>query len=121
MYIKLSMQIKSLPFSIPFIQYPAFAAPNLLDKQVELQITILKCHTNMGFHTKSHFTFLLFTFTILCTSSTLQFSKATRALGGDQWLEKNVMVIQSLQRAPVPPSSSSPCTYIPGRSTGHCP
>ncbi|RVW25565.1 hypothetical protein CK203_058871 [Vitis vinifera] len=28
--------------------------------------------------------------------------------------------IQSLQRGPVPPSGSSPCTYIPKRNSGRC-
>ena len=31
-----------------------------------------------------------------------------------------VMEIQSLQRGPVPPSGSSPCTYIPERNHGRC-
>ena len=35
-------------------------------------------------------------------------------------LSSIIMEIQSLQRGPVPPSVSSPCTYIPGRSQGRC-
>lgn len=43
---------------------------------------------------------------------------AMRTLNGEQWMNKNL--IQSL-RGPVPPSGSSPCTYIPGGSTrGRC-
>ncbi|KAI9376988.1 hypothetical protein POPTR_019G012603v4 [Populus trichocarpa] len=35
---------------------------------------------------------------------------------------QNLGNIQSLQRAPVPPSSGSPCTHTPGLgSGGHCP
>lgn len=44
---------------------------------------------------------------------------AMRPLEGDHWLQ-TALVIQSLQRGPVPPSRSSPCTYIPGRGRGRC-
>ncbi|XP_057961345.1 uncharacterized protein LOC131153207 [Malania oleifera] len=51
-----------------------------------------------------------------------------RVLEGDheQWVQgheeskKGLMMLQSLQRGPVPPSGKSPCTYIPGRNSGHC-
>ncbi|KAL8533337.1 hypothetical protein ACS0TY_009651 [Phlomoides rotata] len=44
---------------------------------------------------------------------------ATRTLNGEEWMKKN-LVIQSV-RGPVPPSGSSPCTYIPGGSSrGRC-
>ncbi|KAJ6892485.1 hypothetical protein NC651_025627 [Populus alba x Populus x berolinensis] len=37
--------------------------------------------------------------------------------GAEQWLVKN-LTRQSLQRAPVPPTVGTPCTYIPGRGKG---
>ncbi|KAL9662830.1 hypothetical protein QQ045_027665 [Rhodiola kirilowii] len=40
-----------------------------------------------------------------------------------QWLKQKVDVLslrQTLQRGPVPPSGRSPCTYIPGQSSGSC-
>ena len=46
---------------------------------------------------------------------------ATRPLEGEQWLKKERLLLQSLQRAPVPPSGPSPCTNIPGRNQGNCP
>ncbi|KAJ6694134.1 hypothetical protein OIU85_004877 [Salix viminalis] len=45
---------------------------------------------------------------------------AARPLEGEQWLEKNLGNIQSLQRGPVTPISGSPCTHIPGRGSGTC-
>ncbi|KAK8545462.1 hypothetical protein V6N13_066744 [Hibiscus sabdariffa] len=30
------------------------------------------------------------------------------------------LIVQSLQRGPVPPSAGNPCTNIPGRSRGRC-
>ncbi|KAK8520172.1 hypothetical protein V6N13_031364 [Hibiscus sabdariffa] len=30
------------------------------------------------------------------------------------------LIVQSLQRGPVPPSAGNPCTNIPGRSSGRC-
>ncbi|KAG5232662.1 transcription factor bHLH [Salix suchowensis] len=46
---------------------------------------------------------------------------AARPLEGEQWVEKNLGNIQSLQRGPVTPISGSPCTHIPGRGSGNCP
>lgn len=74
----------------------------------------------MGFsHMKSVFVVLVLIFTILFASPQLG---ATRPLEGEQWLRKtrSNVVIQSLQRGPVTPSGSNPCTNIPGRSTGTC-
>ncbi|OMO96234.1 hypothetical protein COLO4_15407 [Corchorus olitorius] len=34
-------------------------------------------------------------------------------------LDKN-LILQSLQRGPVPPSGGNPCTNTPGRSRGRC-
>ncbi|KAJ4842216.1 hypothetical protein Tsubulata_005871 [Turnera subulata] len=42
-----------------------------------------------------------------------------RLLEGDLLLPKS-LVIQSLQRGPVPPSGASPCTHTPGRGRGRC-
>ncbi|CAM8936247.1 unnamed protein product [Rhodiola kirilowii] len=48
-------------------------------------------------------------------------SRAMRPLQGN---EESFMLArtlhQSLQRGRVPPSRSSPCTYIPGKSRGRC-
>ena len=46
---------------------------------------------------------------------------ATRPLEGEQWLKKESLLLQSLQRAPVPPSGPNPCTNIPRRNEGICP
>ncbi|XWS36394.1 hypothetical protein CRYUN_Cryun20dG0081800 [Craigia yunnanensis] len=43
-----------------------------------------------------------------------------RPLDGEQWLAKDELVLQSLQRGPVPPSGHNPCTNILGRETGVC-
>ncbi|XWS58379.1 hypothetical protein CRYUN_Cryun08bG0029200 [Craigia yunnanensis] len=47
---------------------------------------------------------------------------ATRLLDEDQILpssNKN-LIVQALQRGPVPPSAGNPCTNIPGRNRGRC-
>ncbi|KAL0317158.1 UNVERIFIED_CONTAM: hypothetical protein Sangu_2130100 [Sesamum angustifolium] len=57
---------------------------------------------------------------LIVLESSCRGTVATRPLEGEQWLNKN-LVIQSLPRGRVPPSSGSPCTYIPGgRSRGRC-
>ncbi|KAF9670124.1 hypothetical protein SADUNF_Sadunf13G0035900 [Salix dunnii] len=53
-------------------------------------------------------------------SSLIRKVLAARPLEGEQWLEKNLGNIQSLQRGPVTPISGSPCTHIPGRGSGKC-
>ncbi|CAI0433970.1 unnamed protein product [Linum tenue] len=35
--------------------------------------------------------------------------------------QQRALIIQSLQRGPVPPSKSSPCGHVPGRGSGRCP
>ncbi|CAI9762710.1 unnamed protein product [Fraxinus pennsylvanica] len=66
-------------------------------------------------------------FLILCiflVSISCQQANAIRALGMEKWLREQVPLLASLPRGPVPPSSGSPCTYIPGppgSSTGTCP
>ncbi|XWS76292.1 hypothetical protein CRYUN_Cryun01aG0163200 [Craigia yunnanensis] len=45
---------------------------------------------------------------------------AMRPLDGEQWLAKDELVLQSLQRGPVTGSGHNPCTNIPGRETGVC-
>ncbi|KAJ9182228.1 hypothetical protein P3X46_006248 [Hevea brasiliensis] len=74
----------------------------------------------MGFSRGSHTRILFTLFAILFTISTLQVGVAKRPLHGEQWLKKHFLHIESLQKGPVPPSASSPCTHIPGGS-GHCP
>ncbi|KAF8365097.1 hypothetical protein HHK36_032898 [Tetracentron sinense] len=39
---------------------------------------------------------------------------AMRPFEGELWLKEIAPVLQSLQKGPVPPSTTSPCTYIPG-------
>ncbi|KAK4568260.1 hypothetical protein RGQ29_003873, partial [Quercus rubra] len=48
--------------------------------------------------------------TILFASSQVG---AMRSLGGEQWLKKESLLLQSAQRGPVTPSGPNPCTYIP--------
>ncbi|XP_021888699.1 uncharacterized protein LOC110807772 [Carica papaya] len=48
-----------------------------------------------------------------------QKTAAVRLLDEEQWLAKN-LIVQSLQRGPVPPSGGNPCTFIPGRNRGRC-
>ncbi|KAK3200706.1 hypothetical protein Dsin_024121 [Dipteronia sinensis] len=48
---------------------------------------------------------------------------AMRPLGGGefQWLDrKSLLIVQSLQKGPVPPAGRNPCTFIPGRGRGRC-
>lgn len=55
-------------------------------------------------------------------STYLQIVKAARPINGDEWLKKqHISLLESLPRGPVPPSTSSPCTYIPGGGgSGSC-
>ncbi|RVW12501.1 hypothetical protein CK203_082438 [Vitis vinifera] len=39
---------------------------------------------------------------------------------GEQWVEGNGLLRQSLQVGPVPPSGPSPCTHIPRQRGGRC-
>nr|POE75860.1 hypothetical protein CFP56_05127 [Quercus suber] len=45
---------------------------------------------------------------------------AMRPLDGEQWLKKESLLLQSVQRGPVTGSGPNPCTYIPGRNKGNC-
>lgn len=74
----------------------------------------------MGFH-QSNNSFTLTTIVIIfCVWGFLREIQAMRPLEGEQWLKKHIF-IQSLQRGPVPSSSSNPCTYIPGgKPRGRC-
>ncbi|XWS57724.1 hypothetical protein CRYUN_Cryun09bG0197900 [Craigia yunnanensis] len=47
---------------------------------------------------------------------------ATRPLDEHQVpsFNQNLIIVQSLQKGPVPPSAGNPCTNIPGRSHGRC-
>ncbi|TXG66000.1 hypothetical protein EZV62_007275 [Acer yangbiense] len=48
---------------------------------------------------------------------------AMRPLLGEefQWLDrKSLLIVQSLQKGPVPPAGGNPCTFIPGRGRGRC-
>ncbi|CAK9183882.1 unnamed protein product [Ilex paraguariensis] len=63
---------------------------------------------------------LLLVLCIVCSSTTLQTAKATRLLDMEQWLKKQVPLLESHPRGPVPPSGGSRCTYIPGQGSGTC-
>ncbi|KAF7143515.1 hypothetical protein RHSIM_Rhsim05G0177900 [Rhododendron simsii] len=72
-------------------------------------------HVHMGFHAKA-----IFVFTVLLLFGCRE-NLATRPLEGEEWLnDLKTLAIQSLQRGPVTPSGSSPCTYIPGGTRGRC-
>ncbi|GMJ07076.1 hypothetical protein HRI_004376800 [Hibiscus trionum] len=58
-------------------------------------------------------------FTLLFISFTAQLGAAIRPWQGQRLLRKVLPDFESLQKGPVPPSSGSSCTNIPGRS-GHC-
>ncbi|EEF45169.1 conserved hypothetical protein [Ricinus communis] len=74
----------------------------------------------MEINKRIHFTNSFKFFTILFTITTpLQLGEAIRTSHGEQWLTNNFL--NSLKKGPVPPSSSSPCTYIPVGGSGHCP
>ncbi|KAM7463757.1 hypothetical protein LguiA_031878 [Lonicera macranthoides] len=72
----------------------------------------------MGFSKNHKFFTLQLILIILCIWG-FQESLGMRPLEEeDLWLKS---VVQSLQRGPVPPSGSNPCTYIPGfRRRGRC-
>ena len=65
---------------------------------------------------KNVLTVLLFV-TIIFASSQVG---AMRPLEGAQWLKKESLLLQSVQRGPVTGSGPNPCTYIPGRNKGNC-
>lgn len=46
---------------------------------------------------------------------------ATRSLHDDDEMHKSLLIANAFQRGPVPPSGPSPCTFIPGQGSGHCP
>ncbi|OAY55631.1 hypothetical protein MANES_03G168300v8 [Manihot esculenta] len=56
---------------------------------------------------------------ILLLSLHVHSSKATRTLSQD--FNSKELVLQSLQKAPVPPSGASGCTNIPGTGGPPCP
>ncbi|KAL9683407.1 hypothetical protein QQ045_015229 [Rhodiola kirilowii] len=68
----------------------------------------------------AHFHFMI-CITMLMSLLLSNNSRAMRPLQGN---EESFMLArtlhQSLQRGRVPPSRSSPCTYIPGKSRGRC-
>lgn len=43
-----------------------------------------------------------------------------RTLDGEQWMHKNILVLQSLPRGPVKNSQKNPCSTVPGRGKGRC-
>ncbi|KAG5044401.1 hypothetical protein AAZX31_03G228100 [Glycine max] len=49
----------------------------------------------------------------------LEKTRGTRTLEGEQWLHNN-LVLHSLQRGPVRSSQRNPCSTVPGRSRGRC-
>ncbi|XVE81776.1 hypothetical protein DITRI_Ditri15bG0093100 [Diplodiscus trichospermus] len=58
-------------------------------------------------------------FILLFISFAAEFGAAIRPCQGEQLSRKIVPNFQSLPKGPVPPSSGSPCSNIPGGS-GHC-
>ncbi|KAJ9154203.1 hypothetical protein P3X46_027565 [Hevea brasiliensis] len=76
----------------------------------------------MGFRSSSRIRILFTLFTnLFIIISTFQVGAAKRTMHGEQWHEEHFLHIESLQKGPVPPSASSPCTNIPKGGTGHCP
>ncbi|WOH16152.1 hypothetical protein DCAR_0935701 [Daucus carota subsp. sativus] len=55
-------------------------------------------------------------FVILHANSSIVGGDAMRPLN-----EYKAWLLESLPRGPVPPSGTSPCTYIPGAGNGSCP
>ncbi|KAK4405831.1 Pentatricopeptide repeat-containing protein, mitochondrial [Sesamum angolense] len=78
----------------------------------------LKLPPNMA---SSRFTLFLVFSILFCASMTPNQVNATRLLGMEKWLKEQALLLESLPRGPVPPSGSSPCTYIPGQGGGPCP
>ena len=76
--------------------------------------------SEMGFHRNSSnsTTIMLILVLLFAVSNNIQQLVAIRPL--IEGYASAVMEIQSLQRGPVPPSGSSPCTYIPERNHGRC-
>ncbi|KAL6325865.1 hypothetical protein AAG906_031118 [Vitis piasezkii] len=74
----------------------------------------------MGFHRNSSnsTTIMLILVLLFAVSNNIQQLVAIRPFIEEY--ASAVMEIQSLQRGPVPPSGSSPCTYIPERNHGRC-
>ncbi|KAL6325845.1 hypothetical protein AAG906_030970 [Vitis piasezkii] len=74
----------------------------------------------MGFHRNSSnsTTIMLILVLLFAVSNNIQQLVAMRPL--IEGYASAVKEIQSLQRGPVPPSGSSPCTYIPERNHGRC-
>ncbi|KAL2230023.1 UNVERIFIED_CONTAM: hypothetical protein Sindi_1596700 [Sesamum indicum] len=64
--------------------------------------------------------FLIFNI-LLVMSMTPNQVDAMRLLGMEKWLKEQALLLESLPRGPVPPSGSSPCTYIPEQGGGSCP
>ncbi|WCJ23957.1 hypothetical protein M5689_005951 [Euphorbia peplus] len=52
-------------------------------------------------------------------STLLQLGESIRPCNGEKWVKQHLLS-HVLQKGPVPPSSSSPCSHVPGGS-GHCP
>ena len=76
--------------------------------------------SEMGFRRNSSnsTTIMLILVLLFAVSNNIQQLVAIRPL--IEGYASAVMEIQSLQRGPVPPSGSSPCTYIPERNHGRC-
>lgn len=64
--------------------------------------------------------FLIFQI-IFIVSISLNGANAARILPMEQWLKIQPLLLESLPRGPVPPSSGSSCTYIPGQGGPPCP
>ncbi|KAL3750390.1 hypothetical protein ACJRO7_011399 [Eucalyptus globulus] len=78
----------------------------------------------MGYDHTHHFSTATIVFLIsilFVVSSNLDLALAARPLPEEGW-SKNISNsrIESLRRGPVPPSSSSSCTNIPGQNRGKC-
>lgn len=46
---------------------------------------------------------------------------AVRQLQGERGWKKGVLMLESLQKGPVPPSGPSGCSYVPRKDVGTCP
>ncbi|RVW53768.1 hypothetical protein CK203_112882 [Vitis vinifera] len=72
----------------------------------------------MGFTCRKSFFMMLFTFLVFSGWRIGQVEAVRPLHGGEQWAEGNGLLRQSLQPGPVPPSSPSSCTHIPGQRGG---
>lgn len=63
--------------------------------------------------------FLIFYVLFIVSMSSNRANAGRSTLHIEKLLRKEAELLESLPRGPVPPSGSSPCTYIPGQG-GHC-